>query len=106
MNKQKNDSSTANKRYVYVQKDGDDFSSIKIVEGKYKDVIYKYGKVQFAKEENADGKLPLQFEWTLLKKPEELDLDIDKEAFLQYIGDILVELLEERVNDGTILDDK
>ena len=91
---------------TFAQRPGDDYSCIKIVEGKYKDVIYKYGKVQFAKEENADGKLPLQFEWTLLKKPEELDLDIDKEAFLVYIGDILIELLDERINDGTILDDK
>ena len=56
----KNDSST-NKRYVYVQRDGDDFSSIKIVEGKYKDVIYKY-LVQFANAEQPDGNLPLQFQ--------------------------------------------
>ena len=104
--KQQKENSSTDKRYTFAQRPGYDFSCIKIVEGKYKDVIYKYGKVQFAKEENADGKLPLQFEWTLLKKPDELDLDIDKEAFLQYIGDILVELLEERVNDGTILDDK
>ena len=50
------------KRYTFAQRQGDDFSCIKIVEGQYKDVIYKYGKVQFAQEENADGKLPLQFE--------------------------------------------
>jgi len=104
--KQQKENSSTDKRYTFAQRPGDDFSCIKIVEGKYKDVIYKYGKVQFAKEENADGKLPLQFEWTLLKKPEELDLDIDKEAFLVYIGDILIELLDERINDGTILDDK
>lgn len=104
--KQQKENSSTDKRYTFAQRPGDDFSCIKIVEGKYKDVIYKYGKVQFAQEENADGKLPLQFEWTLLKKPEELDLDIDKEAFLVYIGDILIELLDERITDGTILDDK
>ena len=107
MNKQKENSSTENKkRYVFVQKDGDDFSSIKIVEGKYKDVIYKYGKVQFANDEQPDGNLPLQFQWTLLRKPEELDLDIDQPAFIKYIGDILVEILDEKIKDGTILDDK
>ena len=64
----KENSSTENKkRYVFVQRDGDDFSSIKIVEGKYKDVIYHYGKVQFAQQETADGQMPLQFQWTLLK---------------------------------------
>ena len=106
MNKQKNDSSTANKRYVYVQRDGDDFSSIKIVEGKYKDVIYHYGKVQFAQQETSEGQVPLQFQWTLLKKPDKLDLDLDKEGFIKYIGDILVELMDEKIKDGTILDDK
>ena len=71
--KQQKENSSTDKRYTFAQRPGDDYSCIKIVEGKYKDVIYKYGKVQFAKEENADGKLPLQFEWTLLKKPEELE---------------------------------
>ena len=68
MNKQKNDSSTANKRYVYVQRDGDDFSSIKIVEGKYKDVIYKYGKVQFANAEQPDGNLIFAVSMDFIKK--------------------------------------
>ena len=61
---------------------GDEFSSIRITEGKYKDVIYQYGKVQFAQQETPEGQMPLQFQWTLKKKPDELDLDIDKEGFL------------------------
>ena len=39
-----------NKPYVFVQRDKDDFSCIKITEGKFKDIIYHYGKVGFAKE--------------------------------------------------------
>ena len=50
--------------------------------------------------------MPLQFQWTLKKKPDELDLDIDKEGFIKYIGDILVEIMDERIKDGTIIDDK
>ena len=106
MNKQKNDSSTENKRYVYVQRDGDDFSSIKIVEGKYKDVIYKYGKVQFANEEQPDAIFLCSFNGLYKSKSEELDLYIDQPAFIKYIGDILVEILDEKIKDGTILDDK
>ena len=41
-----------------------------------------------------------------IKKPKELDLDIDQPAFIKYIGDILVEILDEKIKDGTILDDK
>jgi len=51
----------AQNRYVFAQRDVDDFSCIKIVEGNYKDVIYTYGKVQFASEENAQGEMPLKF---------------------------------------------
>ena len=62
--------------------------------------------MQFANDEQPDCNLPLQFQWTLLRKPEELDLDIDQPAFIKYIGDILVEILDEKIKDGTILDDK
>ena len=105
MNKQKNNSST-DKRYVFAQRPGDDFSCLKIVEGPYKDVIYRYGKVQFSKEPLDNGKMPLQFEWTLLKKPDELDLDKDQPGFIKYIGDILIEIKEEKLENGTLLDDK
>ena len=50
--------------------------------------------------------MPLQFEWTLLKKPEELDLDLDQPGFINYIGDILIEIMEEKLKNGTLLDDK
>ena len=48
-----------NKRYEhYAQKEGDEFSCVKILEGKFKGVIYHYGKVSFTEsEELKDGKL-------------------------------------------------
>ena len=40
---------TKNKqKYAFVQREGDDFTSIKLLEGKFKGIIYKYGKVGFA----------------------------------------------------------
>ena len=47
----------AQNRYVFAQRDVDDYSCIKIVEGPYKDIIYTYGHVKFASEENAQGEL-------------------------------------------------
>ena len=47
----------AQNRYVFAQRDVDDFSCIKIVEGDYKDIIYTYGHVKFASEENAKGEI-------------------------------------------------
>ena len=91
-----------NKKYVFVQRDKDDFSCIKITEGKFKDVIYHYGKVGFAKEENSEGQLPMKFDYTVDKNPNNLIL-LDNEEFIDYIGDILLELLEEKLKDGTAI---
>ena len=43
-----------NKKYVFAQRDTDDYSCIKLTEGKFSDIIYSYTKVQFASEENAE----------------------------------------------------
>ena len=87
---------TKNRPYVFVQRDKDDFSCIKITEGKFKDIIYHYGKVSFAPEEDANGKLPMKFDYTVDKNPKNLIL-LDNKEFIDYIGDILLELLDEKV---------
>ena len=102
MNTQKKNSATdqtKNKKYAYVQRDGDDFTCIKLLEGKYKGIIYKYGKVGFAKEEKPDGTLPMKFDYDIIFNPHEKD--IDKQEFIDYIGDILIEQLERQINNGT-----
>ena len=104
MNTQKENSVTdqrKNKKYAYVQRDGDDFTCIKLLEGKYKGIIYKYGKVGFAKEEKPDGTLPMKFDYDIIFNPHETD--IDKQEFIDYIGDILIEQLERQLNNGTAI---
>ena len=98
------DQTKKNKRYVFVQKEGDDFTCIKIVEGKFENVIYKYGKVGFAKDENPDGTLPMKFDYDILSNPNKAD--IDSKEFIDYIGDILMEQLEKQIKDGTVVFDK
>ena len=90
-------------RYVFAQKGNADYSSIKLTEGKFKDVIYHYGNVSFAPEENTEGKLPMKFDYVIDKKPD--DLKLDNQEFIDYIGDILLELLEEKLKDGTAIQD-
>ena len=89
---------------MFAQKGNADYSSIKLTEGKFKDIIYHYGKVSFAPEENADGKLPMKFDYTVDKNPKDIDL-LDNQEFIDYIGDILIELLDEKVKDGTAIQD-
>ncbi len=90
----------AQNRYVFAQRDVDDFSCIKIVEGEYKDIIYTYGHVKFASEENERGELPLKFDYDIKKNPN--DVDTTSEDFKHYIGDILVEVVEKQLENGQI----
>ena len=92
---------TKNKKYAFVQREGDDFTCIKLLQGKYKGIIYKYGKVGFAKEERPDGTLPMKFDYDIIFNPHETN--IDKQDFIDYIGDILIEQLEKQVNNGTAI---
>ena len=99
----KNSPTDKTNRYVFAQKGNADYSSIKLTEGKFKDVIYHYGKVGFAKEENEQGKLPMKFDYNVIKKPNDVDT-LDNQEFIDYIGDILLELLEQKVKDGTAIE--
>ena len=56
-----------NKKYVFAQRDVDDFSCIKLTEGPFSDIIYTYTNVKFASEENANGQLPLKLLMILRK---------------------------------------
>ena len=108
MNIQKENSHTdkTKSKYVFAQKGNADYSSIKLTEGKFKDVIYHYGRVAFApeSEKKADGKLPMKFDYTVDKNPNNLIL-LDNSEFIDYIGDILLELLEEKLHNGTAITD-
>ena len=89
----KNFSMAQNKKYVFAQRDVDDFSCIKLTEGPFSDIIYTYTNVKFASEENASGQLPLKFTYDIMANPNKEDVKSDD--FRNYIGDILVECVEE-----------
>ena len=95
---------TKNKRYAFAQRQGDDFSCIKILDGQYEGIIYKYNQVKISETENADGQLPLKFTYDIMANPNKED--IKSTDFRNYIGDILVEVMEEQLKDGKVIFDK
>ena len=95
---------TKNKRYAFAQRQGDDFSCIKIMDGQFEGIIYKYNNVKLSETENADGQLPLKFTYDIMANPNKED--IKSTDFRNYIGDILVEVMEEQLKDGKIIFDK
>ena len=92
---------TKNKRYAFAQRQGDDFSCIKIMDGQYEGIIYKYDNVKISQTENADGQLPLKFTYDIMTNPNKED--INSTEFRNCIGDILIEVMEEQLKNGKIL---
>ena len=89
---------TKNNKYAFVQKEGDDFTCIKLLQPPYKGVIFKYGKVGFGEKENPDGTRSMKFDYDILFNPHETDLD--NKEFIDYIGDMLIEFLDEKLKKG------
>jgi len=89
------------KNYVFVQRDVDDFSCIKLTNGKYKDVIYTYGHVKFAPEPNEEDRLPLKFTYNVQRNPN--NVDTESEDFRNTIGDILIEVIEEQLKNNQLI---
>ena len=75
--------------------------AVTIEEGKYAGVAYQYDTVSINEEE---GEVVLSFNTITLENPDELDLT--ESEFESTIGDILVEIIEEQLEqmngeDGT-----
>lgn len=91
--------------FIY-PKDDDQAVHIRLMEGPYKDTIYKYGRVGF---EEKNEQVYLQFKFDVIEstiKTKKLEKDLD---FRNYIGDLLVEIMssniEQEIIDETGTDD-
>ena len=87
------------KPYVFAQRPDDDYTCIKLTEGKYAEIIYKYGNVGFKEVEDSE-KLSVIFDYNILKNPK--NVDIDEQEFIDHIGDILIDLVEEQLATGKL----
>ena len=85
--------------FIYPKNDGSAVH-IKFLEGPYKDTIFKYGKVKF---EEKNDQVYLLFAYDVIEsivdKPRKLEKD---EAFKNYIGDLLVEIMGSNIDEEVI----
>ena len=88
-------------KFVYVESKSQDQTCIGIKGGKFAGVVYKYGKVSFAKEEDENGNLPMQFQYDIVDNNGIPREQFDDE-FFELIGDILVEVIEEQTKDEPV----
>ena len=93
-------------RYMFVSQENEDFASIMIKDGKFKDVIYNYGKVSIPEEDNLneDGTLPFRFEYTIIDNVG-IPRENFGEDFFTFIGDILVDIIDEQSEEDDVTDD-
>ena len=92
--------------YMFVSRKDEDFASIMIKDGKFKDVIYNYGKVSIPEEDNLneDGTLLFSFEYTILDNVG-IPRENFGEDFFTLIGDILVDIIDEQSEENNVADD-
>ena len=90
-------------RYMFVSRKDEDFASIMIKDGKFKDVIYNYGKVSIPEEDNLneDGTLPFRFEYTIIDNVG-IPRETFGEEFFTLIGDILVDIIHEQSEEDNV----
>lgn len=77
---------------------------VKIKEGDYAGIVYKYGRIDIAEPDNGEGDAVLKFQFKTASIPEKLDLteeDLNTdETFMNLLGDILVHIIEDAMNSG------
>ena len=91
---------------MFVSRKDEDFASIMIKDGKFKDVIYNYGKVSIPEEDNLneDGTLPFRFEYTIIDNVG-IPRENFGEDFFTLIGDILVDIIDKQPEEDDVTDD-
>ena len=90
-------------RYVFVTDNKDNCQCIGIRGGQFDGVVYKYGKITIPKppEENIEKDLTLKFEYDIVST-NNLPAEWFGEEFFNLIGDILVDILDKRMKEGTL----
>jgi len=84
--------------FIYPKEDAQTVH-IKLLDGPYKDTVFKYGKVKF---EEKDEQMHLLFAFDVLEsdiKAKKLEKDVD---FKNYIGNMLVELMSSNIEQEII----
>ena len=88
------------KKYQYVQNKGAKWQGIGLTKeaGFYQGVIYRYGKVTPIEEKD---QLRLKFDWQILDS-NGLGKEHFGEDFFNLIGDILYDIMDEQMKDGSL----
>ena len=90
-------------RYVFVTDNEDNWQCIGIRGGQFDGVVYKYGKITIPEppEEDIEKDLTLKFEYDIIST-NNLPAEWFGKEFFNLLGDILVDILDQRMKEGTL----
>ena len=90
-------------RYIFVTDKKDNWQCIGIRGGQFDGVVYKYGKITIPEppEEDVEKDLTLKFEYDIIST-NNLPAEWFGEEFFNLLGDILVDILDQRMKEGTL----
>lgn len=83
--------------YELVPMKDDNIFALKLLTGEFKDIVYSYNRCTV--EDNEDH-ATLSFEYDII---ENIDNNYDVKQFEQYIGDILLNLIEKQLATNSII---
>ena len=86
---------------MFVSQKDAKFASVMIKNGKFKDAIYNYGKVSLPEEEDENGNMPFRFEYNIIDNVG-IPREEFGEEFFTLIGDILVEIIDEQLEEENL----
>ena len=79
-------------------KDKDVVATIKITAGDFKDIVFHFGEINFAEEENPDGTYSIGFNYDIIS--EEHKALQGNNAFEAQLGEILNNLLKHALDEA------
>ena len=92
--------------YQYVTNNQDETQCIGLTAkaGQFQGVVYKYGKVAIPNPDDLDEQsdLPLSFKYDIVDSNNLPRNWLETPEFHKIIGDILVDILDEQVQEGTV----
>jgi hypothetical protein len=89
--------------YTFVEHKGEEDWYVKLKNGDYKDVIYKYGRIE-VEEDDIEESAKLKFQFKVAKIPQELEMteeELQEDlTFLNLLGDVLTHIIEDAMETG------
>lgn len=87
--------------YEVIYNTDNDTTPVRILEGKFKNFVYKYGKIQVGEFNDNDSDVPLKYEYDLLEAPSTYEIDNEDNEKLEFehlIGDVLYDIIVNSKN--------